>query len=278
MWLVIAVFIWVVFSCWVIMNHRTECYNKNTDTCIITLTTYMGFEGRSKSIRSVLDPLVLTGQEVVVINEWDKDCAHHVRFMKQYYPSVRFIQKMKHDHGQARSLNILIRDFLMHSRKKYWIHWEDTWVCSSKPFKIGEIVDVMDENPSVSQLQLTDDWKHYKVDHTICNKDMTILLPTHLHDKSIYEVEQIELGTWPLFSLRPSINRLSFFQRHSQDFYFMEDPHLWPLRFEWEFGRIFLRNKGTKAVSNKAYAKRLDGHKSTYAHLYTASPLTTVVQ
>lgn len=251
------------------MNYRIECYKTSeSESCIITLTTCMGFEDRFRTIRSVLDPLVLTGQQVIVINEWDKNYKDHVGFMHKHYPNVRFIQKMRHDSGQARSLNILIRDFLMHSDKKYWIHWEDTWECAC-PLIIGDIVSVMEENPSISQLQLTDDWKQYNVDRTVLMNGARILIPSHIHDKSIYEVEQIELGTWPLFSLRPSINRLSFFQRHSQDFYFMEDPHLWPLRFEWEFGRIFLRNKGVKAVSNKTYAKRMHGHKSTYQHLFT---------
>lgn len=236
-----------------------------SSSCIITMTTYLGFEDRSRTIGKILDPLVRSGQEIVVINEWDEQCARHVEFMKDHFPSVKFIQKTLQDKGQARSLNLLIRDHLLHSDKKYWVHWEDTWVCTRSLFP--EVIRIMDANPNVSQLQLTNDWN--KMPHQTHTKDITILKPLVHHEKSIYEVEQIEVGTWPLFSLRPSINRLSFFQRHGRDFYFLEDPNLWPLRFEWEFGRIFLRNKGIKAVANKPFAKRVENHKSTYSDLYT---------
>ena len=249
----------------VILWKQQPCEHYNDpSSCIITLTTFMGFEDRARSIVEVLDPLVRSGQEIIVINEWNDRCQEHVEFMKTNYPYVKFIQKTLKDKGQARSLNILIRDYLLHSDKKYWVHWEDTWTCTRPLFP--EIVRVMDANPQVSQLQLTNDWN--MMPYQSRNKDITILKPLHYHEKTIYDVEQIEVGTWPLFSLRPSINRLSFFQRHGRDFYFMEDPNLWPLRFEWEFGRIFLRNKGIKAVANKPFAKRINNHKSTYSDLF----------
>lgn len=248
---------------------QTECYSRgSTPSCIITMTTFMGFEDRFKNIDEILKPLVATGQEVVVINEWDNNYHVYVAFMSANYPCVHFIQKTKEDYGQVRSLNILIRDHLLGSRKKYWIHWEDTWVCT-RPLLPG-LVDLMEKNPNVAQLQATDDWKDVPPDHTIDLNDIKILKPQHIHNKDIYEMmEKITLETWPLFSLRPSINRLSFFQRHSNDFYFLENPHLWPLRFEWEFGRIFLRNKGVKAITKKPYARRVKDHKSTYYKLLT---------
>lgn len=245
------------------LKRPCEPYN-DPSSCIITITTFMGFEDRARSIGKVLDPLVRSGQEIVVVNEWDENCDRHVDFMRANYPSIKFIQKTRQDKGQARSLNLLIRDYLLHSDKKYWVHWEDTWTCTRPLFP--EVVRLMDANPHVSQLQLTNDWK--KMPYQTRTKDITILKPLHYHEKTIYEVEQIEVGTWPLFSLRPSINRLSFFQRHGRDFYFLEDPNLWPLRFEWEFGRIFLRNKGVKAVANKPFAQRIDNHKSTYSDMY----------
>lgn len=263
--LLLLLVLFVLVVCMLVCNTQwCEPYN-DSSSCIITMTTYLGFEDRSHTIGKILDPLVRSGQEIVVINEWDEQCARHVEFMKVNFPSVKFIQKTPQDKGQARSLNILIRDYLLHSNKKYWVHWEDTWVCTRPLFP--EVVRLMDANPHVSQLQLTNDWN--KMPHQARTKDITILKPLGHHEKSIYEVEKIEVGTWPLFSLRPSINRLSFFQRHGRDFYFLEDPNLWPLRFEWEFGRIFLRNKGVKAVVNKPFAKRVENHKSTYSDLYT---------
>jgi len=239
------------------------------------MTTFMGFEDRIHNIPRILDGLVATGQEIIVINEWDDDYLFYVDFMKKNYPKVKFIQKSQEDNGQARSLNILVRDYLLHSGKKYWIHWEDTWECS-RPL-LPDLVRIMDKSPQVSQLQVTNDWKKMPPKQTIPMDDITILIPPHSnHEKDIYEMmETITLENWPLFSLRPSINRLSFFQRHANDFYFLEHPHLWPLRFEWEFGRIFMRNKGVKAITNKPFAERIKGHKSTYADMLTSCPHST---
>lgn len=254
--IIMGVFLW---------RKQTEYYQH--PSCIITMTTYMGFQNRFQTISLVLDPLVQTRQEIIVINEWDENNNVYIEFMRKYYPQVHFIQKTKQDQGQARSLNILIRDYLLHSKKKYWIHWEDTWLCTQSLYP--DLVRIMEKNPTISQLQVTDDWKNISSSHKMDLDDIHIIIPSHQYTKNVYEEEQVDVGKWPLFSLRPSINRLSFFQRHGTDFYFLEDPYMWPLRFEWEFGRIFLRNKGVKAVTKKNYAKRLEQHTSTYSKILT---------
>jgi hypothetical protein len=252
---------------------QTEYYD-DPSSCIITMTTYLGFEDRFDHLDKILKPLDATGQTIVVINEWDENCHTYVGFMETHYPEVVFIQKPEEDKGQARSLNILVRDYLLHSDKKYWVHWEDTWV-ATRPL-LPDLVYLMDQHPQVSQLQVTDDWKKMPPSHTIEKNDITIIKPQHPYHQDVYEMkDRITLDEWPLFSLRPSINRLSFFQRHANDFYFLEHPHMWPLLFEWEFGRIFLRNKGVKAITNQPYAKRIKGHRSTYADMFTSCPHST---
>lgn len=249
---------------------QTEYY-PSSSSCIITMTTYMGFEDRFQHMDRVLGPLVATGQEVVVINEWDENHRVYADFMKTHYPQVRFVQKNPEDSGQPRSLNILVRDYLLHSEKKYWIHWEDTWV-ATRPL-LPDLVRLMDSHPDITQLQATDDWKNLPPRQTLHRGDISVLVPQYAYDKDVYEMGSVlSLETWPLFSLRPSINRLSFFQRRARDFYFKEDPRLWPLLFEWEFGRIFLRNKGVKAITKKPYARRVKGSRSTYADMLTSGP------
>lgn len=269
----LCIFLLLFISLFIFLRKQTERYS-GSSSCIITLTAYMGFENRFDNIDNVLGPLVATGQEIIVINEWDHNYTSYIDFMKKNYPNVRFIQKTKDDNGQARSLNILVRDHLLYSTKKYWIHWEDAWVCA-RPL-LPDLVRIMDEHPQITQLQATDDWKEVSPKQTTDLGDAKILIPQHNYDKDIYEaINQVSLDSWPLFSLRPSINRLSFFQRHARDFYFLEDPHLWPIRFEWEFGRIFLRNNGVKAITKKPYAKRTAGCKSTYFKMFTAVPSLT---
>lgn len=258
---VLLLFMIAFFFCW---REEREHYNKNFESsCIITMTTFMGFRDRFLNVSNILDALLQTQQPIIVINEWDEDSMFYQEFMRIHYPTVHFIQKTQDEWGQARSLNILIRDHLLHSKQKYWIHWEDTWVCS-RPL-LPDLVSLMDQHRHVSQLQITGDWQN--VDNKLNLGEISLLKPP----VSFYDENQVygelDATTWPLFSLRPSINRLSFFQRHGKDFYFLEDPHLWPLRFEWEFGRIFLRNKGVKAITNQPYAHRLKGHESTYQKL-----------
>lgn len=269
----LALFLFVCVCLVFFWRKQTEYYD-DPSSCIITMTTYLGFEDRFDHLDKILEPLAATGQTIVVINEWDENCHTYVGFMKTHYPEVVFIQKPEEDKGQARSLNILVRDYLLHSDKKYWVHWEDTWV-ATRPL-LPDLVHLMDKHPQVSQLQVTDDWKKMPPSHTIEKNDITIIKPQHRYTEDVYEMkDRITLDEWPLFSLRPSINRLSFFQRHGNDFYFLEHPHLWPLLFEWEFGRIFLRNRGVKAITNKPYAKRIKGHRSTYADMFTSCPHST---
>lgn len=260
MFLVCSVCLFFIIMVVLLLWKKNTEYYPSSSSCIITMTTFMSFENRFQTISTILDPLVKTGQELVVINEWCEDPSRYIDFMKRNYPQIQFIQKSKDDKGQARSLNILVRDYLLHSSKKYWIHWEDTWECSQSFYP--KVMDLMEKYPEVSQLQITNDWQN--VNNKKDLGEIEIILPQHDYKKNVYEVKQIELSEWPLFSLRPSINRLSFFQKHSTDFYFLEDPYLWPLWFEWEFGRIFLRNKGVKAITKKSFAKRLETYKSTY--------------
>lgn len=261
------VLLFVLISIVLLLRKRTEYY-PSSSSCIITMTTYMGFEDRFQNMDKILGPLVATGQEVVVINEWDENYHVYSEFMRTHYPQVHFVQKSMEDRGQPRSLNILVRDYLLHSGKKYWVHWEDTWV-ATRPF-LPDLVHMMDRHPDVVQLQATDDWKDMPPQHTLHRGDISVLIPQYVYDRDIYDMgDVVSLETWPLFSLRPSINRLSFFQRHARDFYFKEDIQLWPLLFEWEFGRIFLRNGGVKAITKRPYAQRIKGSRSTYAYLLT---------
>jgi hypothetical protein len=66
---------------------------------------------------------------------------------------------------------------------------------------------------------------------------------------------------WPLFSLRPSINRVAFGERVGP---FNEDPRLWPARFEWDYATRWFNAGATKAVMVPHAAHRQPNHVSTY--------------
>jgi len=263
--LFVVILIFVLLTC----KENFRSFVRNEEY-ILTMTATMGFHNRFQYVVDIIKSLqqknTFKSCLFVIINEWtsDQDSSFFTAYMAENFPDIHFIQKNRNDQGQARSLNILIRDYLLDGRYKYWIHWEDTWLCKKTFFP--ELIETMNENKDIVQLQLTADWlDDVSPKHQLeRGNNIVVLIPQTKHLKSIFEIDNINVDTWPLFSLRPSINRLSFYQQNTQDFYFIEDPHQWPLRFEWEFGRIFLRNKGVKAVVKSHYAERVKGYKSTY--------------
>jgi hypothetical protein len=128
--------------------------------------------------------------------------------MMREYPGFRFIQKAEKDSGQARSLNMIMA-MLEKSDAEYWLHWEETWI-AHRPF-MKECLAYIESNDT-TQIQLTPDWmnvggKRIRRDGRFCR--------IRAHDRSkdvcsesrgVFERDWKE--TWPLFSLRPSLNRL----------------------------------------------------------------------
>ena len=66
---------------------------------------------------------------------------------------------------------------------------------------------------------------------------------------------------WPLYSLRPSINKVkdNCFGK------FSTNPEHWPVKFEWDYARRWLLNGNTKSVLPDGPVIRDDEHVNTYA-------------
>jgi hypothetical protein len=208
----------------------------------------------------------LSKVDFFVINEYTNNPLVHsqIEQLQNEFPFIQFVQKTNmEDQGQARSLNIIlgkIKDYT------YWIHWEETWIV--KETFLEEIVWIM-ESTNIDQLQLTNDWFN---DVSPERQKFIIETPYNKHRK-VYEIRphenailNIQTGQrpgseWPSYSLRPSINRSSFFQNLGV---FNEDPKLWPGKFEWDFGNAFILANGVKAVLDKPIVFRQWNHSSTY--------------
>lgn len=262
----LIIFIIVLFL-YVIMKKK-----KPKPRIIFTMTTFFQKQERFRNFKSFMDSFHFfhNGHQVsdfcadtVIINEWGGD-YDYTNYFKTNFPRIFFIQKQKHDQGQPRSLNILINKFLRNGQYDYWVHWEDSWVLVRPIFP--DIVRIMQKNPNIIQLQLTNDWEDIPPSRKIQGYKCYTLVPhpeTNLF-RNVYEEPYLDLSRWPLFSLRPSINRLDFFQKNNHIFHFDEDPRLWPIWFEWEFARYFLMNHGVKAISSTYYTKRLPFHIHSY--------------
>jgi hypothetical protein len=65
---------------------------------------------------------------------------------------------------------------------------------------------------------------------------------------------------WPLYSIRPSINRVSDFTFGK----FSENPKFWPLKFEIEFGNRWMKQNNIKAIFVEGPVTRKKTHVSSY--------------
>jgi hypothetical protein len=154
--------------------------------------------------------------------------------------------------GQARSLNAVLGLLRALDRWDCWIHWEESWYATA-PF-LARALEVMAGQPEVTQLQLTRDlamtgpdfvhwgdsphWVRYTPQGGVQFMQVEVT-PAHLAKIARRE-------TWPVYSLRPSANRIRFYQQHD-DLLFDERPDAWPLVFEFAFGLEWMRRGGVKA-------------------------------
>jgi len=210
-------------------------------------------------------------REIVVINEYSADDhADHGEAVRPIDPRIEFTQKGQDARGHARTLNMILERLRGY---EYWLHWEESWVCS-RPF-LAEALDVM-QSTELTQVQLTPDWLDIGAERTMRSATpagtMYAQILPHaqtaevLRGASVADYERLAhshgMGVaWPLFSLRPGINRAAFCREVGP---FDEDPRHWPVRFEWEYAvRWFLRG-ATKAVLIPPASVRQPNHMSTY--------------
>lgn len=172
--------------------------------------------------------------------------------LKERYPFMRLIQKGPEAKGQARSMNIILSEVPNYD---YWIHWEDTWYARS-PF-LDRALDVMDET-NITQLQLTQlrdkpNWLDSQNHPHTCSATSSgtaycLIFPSprtfEFLARDAHEVKGEFYRHWPLYSLLPSINRCRQYRFGG----FSTDPTLWPVKFEWDFGRRWIRAGCTKGV------------------------------
>jgi hypothetical protein len=226
-------------------------------TIIFTCTTYLSKPNKLNhflhAIDSIPDKYLI--DKFLVINEYDEsNTIDYQKIINNKYPYIDFIQKTNINKGQAKSLNIILDQI---SNYTYWIHWEESWI--AKTSFIYKSINIMNKDLTISQLQFTPDWdSDISEDRKIRYNDYFILKSHSLYNK-VYNNDNVI--TWPLYSLRPSINRVSFYLKCDK---FDENPKLWPIKFEYEYGIKWLNNNAVKALIQPPIAFRQSNHISTY--------------
>ena len=260
----------------------SESFANPNNEAIWTCTTFFDFEKKDRwaafencmnTIQSVNSPEELKRiSKWLVVNEHsDKPKQDWAAMMREKYPFVEFIQKTKDQHGQAKGLNMIMERI---SPYKYWFHWEETWDTRA-PF-INRCIREMDTNNDISQIQLTfdngrPDWSdvgeaRMRCEGTLCRIAPHPETPSFINNntKDAPTLQTISSsGYWPLYSLRPSINRVSFYTSKGIG-NFPEEANLWPYLFELHYSIRWLRAGAVKAIFTDPPVIRQHNHTSTY--------------
>ena len=233
---------------------------------VFTCSTYFTKPYRLQQFYTAIDSISDKNmiKKFIVINEYDKsDTTDYKKLINARYPYIEFIQKDEIDKGQARTLNIILDRI---KEYKYHMHWEETWQ-ATKPF-IKKAITIMD-NSDISQLQLTNDWLNLDNNRYDKYNGYRIVKLDKLYNSLVNTVETYTKNKnkygygimWPLYSLRPSINRVS---QYAKIGYFSEDVKLWPVVFEYEYAVRWIESGAIKAIIDPYIAIRQPNHISTY--------------
>lgn len=186
--------------------------------------------------------------------------------IRERYPFITFIQKGSTQKGQAASMNILLNQIRPYN---FWIHWEETW--EARATFLEDAFHAM-ETTDITQLQFTFhngevNWMNMPKDKISCEGRICRIQAMDGVNKMIKKNPYTDWSNdmfpnWPLYSLLPSINRVGPYLSLGK---FSEDPELWPIKFEWDYGRRWYRAGCKKAVLNDGPVWRPGSHTSTYA-------------
>lgn len=244
---------------------------------LFTCTTFLDFKSgdRWKRFCSAMDSLKRFHSENdlnrirkwIVVNEYsDSPNENWAAKVAERYPHVEFIQKGPNQKGQAASMNIILTKIRPY---RFWIHWEEAWEVRA-PF-LKDAFRAM-ESSDITQLQFTFhegkvNWMDMPPEKIKCEGRVCRIYAADgvedIVEKDPYkDWENHFFSKWPLYSLLPSINRVEPYLGIGT---FSEDPKLWPIKFEWDFGRRWYRAGCTKAVLKDGPVWRPGRHTSTYA-------------
>jgi len=244
---------------------------------IFTVTTFFDFKKEDKwqTFCNGMDtifkyhPSIKSFIDFCIINEYDNNPRENWELkLKEKYPFMKLIQKPIELKGQGKSLNLVL-DLI--EPYEYWIHWEEAWF-ATRSFLFDAIKIMNDTN--ITQLQFTKegDWTHWQDKIVIENCYLTpnnnpyCVIDYNVDDYPLPDLD-VEFShetwmsiKWPLYSIRPSINRVSDYTFGK----FSENPKYWPLKFEMEFGNRWMKRGCVKAIFTDGPVTRKSSHVSTY--------------
>jgi hypothetical protein len=251
--------------------------NKKYKKIIFTVTTFFDFIKENKwevfcnSMDSIIQfhPNIELFMDIYVINEYSSNpFADWNQIISHKYPFINFIQKTAEFKGQGESLNLILT---MIKQYTYWIHWEEAWFVTRE--FLFDAIKIMDST-KITQLQFTKEGDHthwiekteQKSCHFVPNNNDYCIINYNIDDYPKIDIDRkfthddwIKVK-WPLYSIRPSINRVKDYKIGL----FLINPEYWPLKFEIEFGERWMRNNNIKGIFIEGPVTRKKTHVSTY--------------
>ena len=247
---------------------------------LFTLTTVLSRPDKRKQAIACLEsieseePHLSEECYVLVVNECGETSG---QFLRKRFPWIDEVIDKKTDCGQVGSLNLIIQ-MLSDNAFKYWIHWEESWVAKRPFLQLG--MDAM--QMGVDQMQFTedssrchhlddrrvrtpsgkyiyvrerdDDFSHYRR----CKRKSSELQMRSRISRFVCREEDESLE-WPLWSLRPGMDRVS---KVLEVGYFSTNAKMWPVHFELEWAYNWATQKGGVVKAGAYVAFRQAGHVS----------------
>jgi len=256
-------------------------YNKKRATSnkkiIFTVTTFFDFKKEDKwqtfcnGMDSIFKyhPSIENFIDFYIVNEYDSNPREDWGAkLKEKYPFMNLEQKSSELKGQGKSLNYIL-DLI--EPYEYWIHWEEAWF-ATRSFLFDAIQIMNDTN--ITQLQFTKEgnWTHWQDKINVNNCQLTpnnnpyCVIDYNLEDYPLPDLDhefthdEWMAVKWPLYSIRPSINRVIEYRFGK----FSENPQYWPLKFEMEFGNRWMKHGCVKGIFSNGPVTRKSSHVSTY--------------
>lgn len=255
----------------IIIKYKNNKENfKNKKKILFSCTTYLALPDKYEELYKGLHLFFYYNNynsidKFIIINEYSKiDTMDKINYLKRKFPQIEFIQKNENEKGQAYSLNRII-DILKEGNYDYWIQWEEAWYPTRKFLK--DAINIMNKT-DIDQLQFTNDW--FNIDknriHNFRKYIRIDKLEGDYSDENIkYWNWRQDIRKWPLYSLRPCINRVSTLLPLG---YFNNSPEKWPVQFEFEYAYKWVQQGLKKGVMKNPPVKRNQKHKSSYNSIY----------
>lgn len=261
----IIIIIFLITLVILLKTGKKEDY-KEEKKVLFTCTSYLALDNKFEELYKGLFLFFKLNDynsvnEFIIINEYSEiNTTDKINYLKEKFPQIQFIQKKKEERGQAYSLNIII-NYLKEKNYDYWIQWEESWFPNRKFLK--DAINIMNKS-NIDQLQFTNDWfdieeerKHYFKKYIEIDK-----ISGNYSDENInFWNWRTDIRKWPLYSLRPCINRVKTMLPIG---YFNNSPEKWPVQFEFEYAYKWVQQGLRKGIMRNPPVERKKNHKSSY--------------